>query len=72
MIETILNFGGWALFFLFLCFYVGWIGWERAFFAGEYPEDWGAWSRREEVPLDSLQPEPSMRLSSIPSLGRPA
>ncbi|HSB78405.1 MAG TPA: hypothetical protein VLM91_06440 [Candidatus Methylomirabilis sp.] len=72
MTETILYVGGWTLFFLFLYFYVGWIGLERRFFAGEDPEDWNSHYRAEEAPLDSQQPEPSMRLSVIPSLGRPA
>ncbi|HSB72089.1 MAG TPA: hypothetical protein VLT62_22395 [Candidatus Methylomirabilis sp.] len=38
MWNAILNWGGWALFFLVLLFYVRWIALERAFFSGRDPE----------------------------------
>lgn len=72
MIETFLYVGGWTLFFLFLCFYVGWISLERTFFAGEDPEGWGSRVRADQVPLESPKPKSSKRLPFIPSLGRPA
>jgi hypothetical protein len=72
MWNALLNFSGWALFYLAILLYVRWVCLERVYFAGQDPEAWGAGSDAAGGPWSSPDAPPSLRVPHLPYLGRPA
>lgn len=71
MWNEFVTFVGWALFYLVILLWVGWVLLERAYFAGQDPEAWRADAQLNDPPTD--RPGAASPLGSLlaTAMGRP-